>query len=45
MHVAAIRTDLVDQHAWLAGNVFNAFSAAKDIAMERLMLMRECDSM
>ncbi|NQU69868.1 MAG: PhnD/SsuA/transferrin family substrate-binding protein [Rhodospirillales bacterium] len=36
MHVCAIRTTLVEQHPWLAGNVFNAFSEAKDIAIKRL---------
>ena len=36
MHVAAIRTSLVEQHPWLAGNVFQAFSKAKAIAIDRL---------
>jgi 4,5-dihydroxyphthalate decarboxylase len=36
MHVCAIRTTLVEQYPWLAGNVFNAFSEAKDIAIKRL---------
>ena len=36
MHVCAIRTSLVEQYPWLAGNVFNAFSEAKDLATKRL---------
>ena len=36
MHVAAIRSELVDAHPWLAGNVFEAFDKAKAIAMPRL---------
>jgi 4,5-dihydroxyphthalate decarboxylase len=36
MHVAAIRTSLVEQHPWLAANVFSAFEKSKQIAMARL---------
>ena len=36
MHVAAIRADLVDRHRWLAGNVFEAFDVAKNLAIDRL---------
>jgi 4,5-dihydroxyphthalate decarboxylase len=36
MHTLAIRSSLVDQYPWLAGNVFEAFEKAKSIAMPRL---------
>lgn len=36
MHVAAIRTELVQKHPWLAGNVFEAFEKSKALAMARL---------
>ncbi len=36
MHVCAIRSDLVEKHRWLAGNVFDAFDKAKNIALKRL---------
>lgn len=36
MHVAAIRADLVEQHRWLAGNVFQAFDEAKNMALRDL---------
>ena len=36
MHVAAIRTHLVDRYPWLANNVFDAFSRAKALAMPQL---------
>ncbi len=36
MHVVAIRSALVERHPWLAGNVFEAFQKAKDLATARL---------
>lgn len=36
MHVAAIRTELLRQHRWLANNVYEAFEKAKAIAMPKL---------
>lgn len=36
MHIAAIRTELLEQHRWLANNVYEAFEKAKAIAMPRL---------
>ena len=36
MHVAAIRRSLVDQHRWLANNVFEAFEKAKAMVMPGL---------
>ncbi len=36
MHVAAIRADLVERHRWLAGNVFQAFDEAKNMALRDL---------
>lgn len=34
MHVVAIRRSLVEEHPWLANAVFDAFSRAKDLAIE-----------
>jgi len=36
MHVCAIRSSLVEEYPWLAGNVFEAFEKSKAIAMPRL---------
>ena len=36
MHVAAIRSELVQKHRWLAGNVFEALEKAKNLALPRL---------
>ena len=36
MHVAAIRTPLVEEHRWLANNVFEAFEKAKALVMPGL---------
>jgi 4,5-dihydroxyphthalate decarboxylase len=36
MHVVGIRQSLVEQHPWLAINLFRAFNEAKAIAMERM---------
>ncbi len=36
MHVAALRRSLVDEHRWLANNVFEAFEKAKAVAMPGL---------
>ncbi len=36
MHVMAIRAELHREHPWLASHVFQAFSTAKDIAMNGL---------
>jgi 4,5-dihydroxyphthalate decarboxylase len=36
MHVAAIRSSLVEQHPWLAGNVLAAFEKSKQLALQRL---------
>ncbi len=33
MHAVGIRNSLVEQHPWIAGNLFSAFSRAKDIAV------------
>lgn len=33
MHAVGIRNSLVEQHPWIAGNLFNAFARAKDIAV------------
>jgi 4,5-dihydroxyphthalate decarboxylase len=33
MHAVGIRSSLVEQHPWIAGNLFNAFASAKDIAV------------
>jgi 4,5-dihydroxyphthalate decarboxylase len=33
MHVVGVRNSLVEQHPWIAGNLFNAFARAKDIAV------------
>ena len=36
MHVAAIRRELVEEHRWLANNVFEAFEKAKKTVMPGL---------
>ncbi len=36
MHVLGVRRDVVQKHPWVAINMFNAFTAAKDVAMKRL---------
>ncbi len=36
MHVLAIRRTVYEAHPWVAANLFEAFSAAKDAAMARL---------
>ena len=36
MHVAAIRRELVEEHRWLANNVFEAFEKAKGLTMPGL---------
>jgi 4,5-dihydroxyphthalate decarboxylase len=36
MHVLGLRQTLVEQYPWVAVNLFNAFSEAKAIAMERM---------
>ncbi|MDE0060172.1 MAG: ABC transporter substrate-binding protein [Defluviicoccus sp.] len=36
MHVAAIRRELVEEHRWLANNVFDAFDKAKAMVMPGL---------
>jgi 4,5-dihydroxyphthalate decarboxylase len=36
MHLIGIRRTLIEAHPWLADAVFNAFSAARDIAMSQL---------
>jgi 4,5-dihydroxyphthalate decarboxylase len=36
MHVLGIRQTLVDEHPWLAVNLFKAFNEAKAIAMKRM---------
>jgi 4,5-dihydroxyphthalate decarboxylase len=36
MHVIAIRRELYDQQRWVARNLFDAFTAAKDAAVERM---------
>jgi 4,5-dihydroxyphthalate decarboxylase len=33
MHAVGIRNSLVEQHPWMAGNLFNAFAGAKEIAI------------
>jgi 4,5-dihydroxyphthalate decarboxylase len=33
MHAVGIRNSLVERHPWIAGNLFNAFARAKDIAV------------
>jgi 4,5-dihydroxyphthalate decarboxylase len=33
MHAVGIRNSLVEQYPWMAGNLFNAFARAKDIAI------------
>jgi 4,5-dihydroxyphthalate decarboxylase len=33
MHAVGIRNSLVEQHPWIAGNLFRAFARAKDIAV------------
>jgi 4,5-dihydroxyphthalate decarboxylase len=33
MHAVGIRSSLVEQYPWMAGNLFNAFTRAKDIAI------------
>jgi 4,5-dihydroxyphthalate decarboxylase len=33
MHAVGIRNSLVEQHPWMAGNLFSAFSRAKEIAV------------
>jgi 4,5-dihydroxyphthalate decarboxylase len=36
MHVLGLRQSLVEQHPWVAVNLFNAFNEAKAIAMDRM---------
>ncbi len=36
MHVIALRRDVAEAHPWLARALFDAFSQARDIAMDRL---------
>ena len=36
MHVAAVRRELAERHAWLPGAVLKAFTQAKDAALEAL---------
>jgi 4,5-dihydroxyphthalate decarboxylase len=36
MHVLGLRQPVVEQHPWLAVNLFNAFNEAKVIAMQRM---------
>jgi 4,5-dihydroxyphthalate decarboxylase len=36
MHVLGVRQTVVEQYPWVAVNLFNAFSEAKTIAMERM---------
>ena len=36
MHAVAIRKDAVEKHPWLIGNVFDAYSQAKRLALESL---------
>lgn len=36
MHVIAIRRDLYDRHRWVARNLFDAFSQARDAAIARM---------
>ena len=36
MHVLGVRQTVVEQYPWVAVNLFNAFSEAKAIAMERM---------
>jgi 4,5-dihydroxyphthalate decarboxylase len=33
MHAVGIRNSLLERHPWIAGNLFNAFASAKDIAV------------
>jgi 4,5-dihydroxyphthalate decarboxylase len=33
MHAVGIRNSLIEQYPWMAGNLFNAFARAKDIAV------------
>ena len=42
MHVVGVRKDLAERHPWLPGNLFKAFSAAKEMAigdLERLVTL------
>ena len=36
MHLVGIRTSLLEKHPWLAERLLDAFTAARDLAMERL---------
>ncbi|MBC8158198.1 MAG: hypothetical protein H8E94_02585 [Alphaproteobacteria bacterium] len=36
MHVVGVRRSMVEQHPWLAQNIFDAFTAAKQVAMNEL---------
>lgn len=36
MHVLGIRKSLVDEHPWLAVNLFRAFNKSKEVAMKRM---------
>ena len=36
MHVIALRRELAEEHPWLARALFDAFTQARDIAMDRL---------
>jgi 4,5-dihydroxyphthalate decarboxylase len=36
MHITAIRQEIVDQHPWVAINLFHAFNDAKAAAMKRM---------
>jgi 4,5-dihydroxyphthalate decarboxylase len=39
MHVVVIRCDVLDQHPWVAQNLFTAFTAAKEASLRRLTEM------
>jgi 4,5-dihydroxyphthalate decarboxylase len=36
MHMFGVRAEIVERHPWVAINMFNAFNAAKAIAMKRM---------
>ena len=42
MHILGVRRTLAEQHPWLPGAVFKAFSRAKDICLENLLETSAC---
>lgn len=36
MHLVVVRRELIERHPWIAGNLVQAFDAAKAVAMQRL---------